>query len=76
MEQTIKNSATKINEEVQTRCPFKWRVEMLVFDEFEKFLGETRVEKVLQQLNLKGMQIVLGSRVLEKGSQSKDEYKW
>ena len=49
-------------------------VAVLVFDEFEKFLGETRVEKILQQLSLKNLQIVQGSRICKKGNQIKVEY--
>jgi len=61
---------------MQARNPSRRTVAVLVFDEFEEFLGEGGIEKELPRLNLKGMQIVLGSRIHKTSHKGKDEPQW
>jgi len=76
VESTIKNSSKETNKEMQARNLGRWTVAVLVFDEFEKFLGEGGIEKELSQRCLKGVQIVLGSRLRTTDHKGKDEPEW
>lgn len=61
---------------MQARNLGRRNVAVLVFDEFEKFLGEGGIEKELPQRCLKGMQVVLGSRIHKTNHKGKDEPEW